>query len=475
VLLALALAALALAAAQHLAGAPFWHKDFNAYPLTLAAALLLAARELWPGSPRRPVVAAGLLSFALFVSNTRHLGSGDTAPSSALPFLVVRHGTLSLDPLPLQDPLPYWVAVREGRRWSQYPVAAGVLALPVFLPVALGRSARWESPEAAKIAASIMAALAVALVLATLLRLGAPRSFACLVTALFAAGSPMFSTASQALWQHAPGTLGIAGMLWALVRARERPGSAWIAGAFAGLACAARPSDVLVVAPFWTVLALESRPRALRFAVTAAIPIVLVALYNSYAFGAPWRTGYDYTDSPPFEASLHVFGLLFSPTRGLFLYVPWAAIALAGAVIGVRRERLHVASIVAASATVLLYSAWSIWWGGWCFGPRLLCDLMPLFAIACVPLADPARRWAVPALAATGAIAIGLHSFYAFGSGSRAARLAVEMGPAQQTMEWCRYPLFAPFTQCEASTYNAALPERQTGSDAGGLVSAGSP
>jgi hypothetical protein len=436
-LLATSLLALALVAAELFAAAPL-----HVYPFACIAAVLLAVGEILR-RPAREAVVAGALAFALFVSNARQLGSGDTLPAAAIPYLLIRNHTLSLDTLELPTPRPYWVALREGRAWSEYPVAAGVLAVPVFLPAVLGPSKPWDLPQADKLAAALFAALSVALVFAGLRRLGVPLAGSCLVTTLYAAGSPMLSVASQSLWQHGPSALGLAGMIWATLRSRERPTLAWAAGAFAGLACAARASDLLVVAPFWLATVLEDRRRALHFAVAAALPLALVAAYDSYAFGAPWRTGYDFTDTPRFSTDLHLGALLLSPTRGLLPFSPWVAIGITGCVVGARADRHFAALALGAAGTVLLYSAWSMWWGGVCYGPRLLCDLMPVFAIGCAPLLQTRRRWVWPALAATGAVAIFLHGFYAFASGHPAAVASAEVSGDREAMEWQRFPLAA--------------------------------
>ncbi len=442
-LLLLALAALGLVALELFLARPlwgaFWGRGLHGYLLAGLAAALLAARALLGPKPGNPAVVAGLLAFVLFVSNARQLGSGDTQPASALPFLLLRHGTLSLDPLDLPEPLPYWVAARGGRRWSEYPVAAGILAVPFFLPVALGPAGPWELDEPAKLAAAAMAALSVAFLLALLLRLGASLRFAALVTLLYAAGSPLLSVSSQGLWQHGPSTMALAAMLWATVRSRELPHTAWLAGLFSGVAIASRATDVLLVAPAWLALLLEDRRRALRFALGAAGPALLLVAYQTYAFGAPWRTGYDFVDAPSFTGQCHVLEMLISPTRGLFTYVPWALPALVGLGLLARRDRLCAALLAGTVATVVLYSAWGHWWGGWSFGPRLLSDLMPVLAIGCLPFARV--RWGPALLALTGAVAIYLHGFYAFHSGSPRAALVYEIRSPGEAMEWARHPL----------------------------------
>jgi hypothetical protein len=39
---------------------------------------------------------------------------------------------------------------------------------------------------------------------------------------------------------------------------------------------------------------------------------------------------------------------------------------------------------VAIACQVLLISAWGCWWGGWCWGSRLVVEIVPLCALLCV-------------------------------------------------------------------------------------------
>ena len=412
------------------------------YPAVAIAALALAGAE-WLGRRRASLVAA-CLALALFVSNARRIGSGDTVPATLLPYALVRHGTLALDlVLPVHESRPYWVSPGGGRLWSEYPVASGLLALPVYLPAVLGPHEPAAIAEAEKLSAALIAAVSVGFVLAILLALGAPLPFAALATLLYAAGSPVLSTSAQALWQHGPSALALSGMIWALLRARADRRFDGIAGLFAGVAVATRPTDVLIVAALWLALLVERRPAALRFALAAAGPAMLVAAYQTVAFGAPWRTGYDYA-APRFGAEQHLFELLLSPTRGLLLYVPWVLLSAIGIIMGLRRDRLYGAMGAGIAATIGLYAFWPMWWGGWCYGPRLLADLMPLFAAGLAPLAASPRRW-MPWLAVTGALAVLLHGSFVFNSRSERSRRLFAVDDEEAAMDWSRHPIPALF------------------------------
>ncbi len=77
-------------------------------------------------------------------------------------------------------------------------------------------------------------------------------------------------------------------------------------------------------------------------------------------------------------------GTLVSPSRGLFIYTPWVALALAAMPLVASRlapHRLIVWLLLALIPYFLLLSKYAVWWGGHCFGPRYWTDVIPLFAI----------------------------------------------------------------------------------------------
>jgi hypothetical protein len=94
-------------------------------------------------------------------------------------------------------------------------------------------------------------------------------------------------------------------------------------------------------------------------------------------------------------SGLAFLGLLLSPNRGLFVYAPVLVFSLLGMVSVWRRDGRWLLRLfmIALWATVILYSAESIWWGGWSFGPRVMTDLLPLFSLFLgVGLGEFARR-----------------------------------------------------------------------------------
>jgi hypothetical protein len=97
---------------------------------------------------------------------------------------------------------------------------------------------------------------------------------------------------------------------------------------------------------------------------------------------------------------LGLAGLLFSPSRGLLVYCPFVVFAAVG--IGAwwkgayrKFSWLLAVSAIFCVATLATVSAWPMWWGGHCWGPRLLTEMTPFLILLMVPAMDMviARRW----------------------------------------------------------------------------------
>src|ERR1039457_5635885 len=130
-----------------------------------------------PIRDRRRALLLGVIAFFVYNSNLRTIATGDSLPARFLPFAILGHGTLDLEPV-LEATSdghanPYWIVRSlQGRRVSMYPIVAPVLVTPVYAPAAAVLALRgWNERELEiagevmeKIAASAVAALAAALV-----------------------------------------------------------------------------------------------------------------------------------------------------------------------------------------------------------------------------------------------------------------------------------------------------------------------
>lgn len=267
---------------------------------------------------------------------------------------------------------------------SIFPPGVAFLAFPFFLPFVLAGA---EPLNLAVLVRVGHVAAATIEVIATLLLWSLMRRFvsarwALALVLLYFFGTSVRTIASQALWQHAGVHLAIAFALWLVLS--SRPVALWrelAAGVALGFGAVVRQTTGLLV-PF--LPAARIRATVLAF-VGAAIGVTPLLVYNALAFGNPLEQGYG---TKPFDTSplIGLYGLLVSPSRGLFVYEPYMVFAFATVVLlkpGRDFLELRLLSLVYAwAATAILYGTYAEWWGGRVFGPRFLDDLAPaLFAL----------------------------------------------------------------------------------------------
>jgi hypothetical protein len=264
---------------------------------------------------------------------------------------------------------------------SIFPPGVAILALPVLVPAVLAGVSPSDATAIlllGHLAAAILEAIAALLLWAVFRRFVSARWSVGLVLLYFLATS-VRTVASQALWQHAGVHLALAVALWLVLE--ERPLSrrrAFLAGLALGVGTVARQTTAVVLA------GIASRRTVLRAIAGFGIGIIPLLVYNAIAFGNPFEQGYG---SKPFDTPIPagLYGLLLSPSRGLFVYAPYLLFAVAALVLAWRASGEVAARLralgIAALATLLLYATYTEWWGGRVFGARFLDDLAPvLFA-----------------------------------------------------------------------------------------------
>jgi len=370
---------------------------------------LKAARR---GSGWRGSLFLGLALVFAYMVNGRELGTYDTISASLLPLRILRGDGIYIDSRRQGDvrfnfPLPDYVTVSHGRLVTLYPVAPALVALPFFAPqLAITDLYRpgWdrdrqasivESRWMAKRAMAVVVALAGVVLYRLLLVLGVGRAA---IPAVLAAclGSDLWTIGSQAPWQHGPAALSLVTAIallqpWPVGRLRLA-----LAGAFTALLVACRLMDVVFAAAIVIWLAWTDW-RVLRWFLPAPIlgGAALLA-YNLWFFdtilGGQAQLEQLHTKlhgvSSTWSGRLvdGMLGTLLSPNRGLLVFSPWIAVALATLIVPSVRRRLAANSLICALIASLIpflfiLSKYSVWWGGHCFGPRYWTDVIPLFAI----------------------------------------------------------------------------------------------
>jgi hypothetical protein len=271
----------------------------------------------------------------------------------------------------------------NDRVCSIFPPGMAVLALAFFAPFVLTGASPFDLGllvHGGHVVAAVVEILATLLLWSVLRRFAGPRWSLWLVLLYFLATS-VRTVSSQALWQHAGVHLAVSSALWLVLREEVISiGREVFAGVALGLGAVVRQTTALV-----TLGLTGLRLRLLAVLFGAAIGVAPLLAYNYYAFGSPLEQGYG---TKPFDTPgwLGLYGLLLSPSRGLFIYTPYVLFAFAALLRAWRwpgevATRLRWLSLVWVG-TLLLYATYAEWWGGRVFGSRFLDDLAPILFAA---------------------------------------------------------------------------------------------
>jgi hypothetical protein len=194
-----------------------------------------------------------------------------------------------------------------------------------------------------------------------------------------------------------------------LYRIRQREISQrwlWWAGGLLGLAVLTEFTALilLLILSLYVLWFLERKWEIAKLGL-GGLPFALVlGWYNASAFGSPFSSSYRYLgqfpeisntgflgfSQPSLEA---LWGVTFSPYRGVFFLSPFLLLAIPGFWYLLRSVRWRAEAVLWLSlvlAQVVLISAWYDWRGGYAIGPRNLLTILPFLML---PVAFCIRTW----------------------------------------------------------------------------------
>jgi hypothetical protein len=250
-------------------------------------------------------------------------------------------------------------------------------------------------------------------------RMGAASPTALCVSIVILFGTVVFPYATM-LFAHVPAALFL---LLAITLLEKRPVAAGIAAGLS-LSCFYVCAIAAAILPFAAFSPQSHRAhngialcslrlrgeKPFRF-ILGALPFgLLMAIYQWLCFGSPFRTAVEastpFTQKgllfgvirmPSMEA---LYGLTFSPYRGLFFVSPILLLALFGFV-KMKRNREFWAGVAIVTTFILAIASFHWWNGGFAFGPRYLVPIIPLLGIPMMA-AKPRLFWILPAILSVG-------------------------------------------------------------------------
>lgn len=367
----------------------------------------------------------------VFVLTRGQVVGGDSPGIAYLPASILRHGTLRLDPFINQNPFfdltrqPHYVVESMGHYYSKFSPVPSLLALPLYAisfwlqgypgPDITAEASRYIALS--RLSASLMAA-AIVVVVFLALRTAVRQSIALLLAGAYAFGTFTWASATNTLASQSSGELFLALSTLILARSEEQLRRlSWRAAASIGfclaMSVASRPQVLLAAGAMAVSAQLRAESKLGRVSlVVGGLPVViLVFIYNSWAFGSPLSTGYGQEAMAGWSTPLCVGlpGILLSPSNGLLFYAPlWLVSLWAGASLwqwrpsrrpGRTKTRdplvlLGRFAAVSVFIQLLLMSHWHAWHGGVAYNQRMLQEVHPLMVmlIAVAIRVDPSPR-----------------------------------------------------------------------------------
>ncbi len=279
----------------------------------------------------------------------------------------------------------------DGAAYSKTGYGASLFGVPLYaLALALPDLGLVQTTL---LTSAIAIALCGALVFLAARRLQYARGVSAVAALLFGLATPAWVYAKQ-FWSEPYSLLTLLAAFYLLLCYREEfhARDAALAALALGLAAATRVTNAALV-PFFALYGFQrawSDRRVRQGLVWFGLVLALVALsigwYNWMRYGNPLSTGYRADETFDNPILLGLYGLLFSPGKGLFIYVPFLAVLPWSAAVFYRRARSEFALIAAVVVFYLvLFSTWYYWWGGTNWGPRFLVPLLPFLVLWTLP------------------------------------------------------------------------------------------
>jgi hypothetical protein len=375
---------------------------------------------------RHPLeVESGLIfltcTFVYLANDVTNGGTKDSVPQSLLALNWIFNRQLNFDNFRgnyfFNAATWFFTESFNGHLTSAYPIGVAIITFPIYLIFAftlwlnqlthgslLGlelvsldlTSATFEPTRMLfeKIAATLVTAMSV-LIFYLSVRLKFARSICLLITFVYAFATSNWTISAQALWQHTASNLVVITIIFCLLKANRTIGTSrkiflLLTGIASGLLFGIRPTNS-IFAVTAIIYALSTYRQESIFLGIGLSSASFSMGWNFYYFGTFLIGGYS-NQSFLYSFTIKQFftsflGLLVSPSRGLIIFSPVILFAIPGVIQIAKQhrkqdEKLLLSMTFASILLFLNYCFISIWWAGWCYGPRFLTDTLPILCFS---------------------------------------------------------------------------------------------
>lgn len=275
----------------------------------------------------------------------------------------------------------------NGHIFNKFPPGSSLMAIPPVLAANLtGRHMSvlvFETWMHCVLAAFTLCAFFLIILFAARGFLGFQAAF--VVSLFMTLCSPAASTMGAAWWSTNSWVLFFSLAVLGVVR----KWNGYLNGALLFGVFLSRPTGAIPVVLFAVYLIAARGHQTLRTLVSLVLMSIGFLIYSMsefHTFLPPYYSPGGVLNYPSLKA---FFLLLFSPSRGLFVFFPQGLLILAGVILywnRIKSRLILILSLLSVFGLIILVSSHQHWWGGLSYGPRLLCETIPAWTIMAVLL-----------------------------------------------------------------------------------------
>jgi hypothetical protein len=299
---------------------------------------------------------------------------------------------------PMDDPSyphTYQLGNLNGNIVYVYPNGSSILSIPfVAFMNAVGttvfvdhRYSRSNELTIQKMLAALLMAILTCLVF-RIASLMLPTLPSTIIAVGFAFGTQVWSTGTRSLWSHTWYIMlgGVAAYQILSVELKRSAPRPMLLATVLSWMYFTRPTGAIPIVCVTVFVLLHHRETIAAFATTGFSWFAGFIAYSWLTFGEMvpgyYRTRFDLSHFP-----IGFYGSLFSPSRGLFIYVPVLGFLVYLIVRHWRtlpQRRVALLAITIAMGNLITVAAYPCWWGSFCYGARLMIDSLPWLALLAI-------------------------------------------------------------------------------------------
>lgn len=202
-------------------------------------------------------------------------------------------------------------------------------------------------------------------------------------------GTQVWSTASRAMWAHT-WFIFLGGLVAYSLLKREIGHKSFgpiVLATLLSWMYFVRPTGTIPIVCVSVYLLVYHRRGFVQYALTGGAWFAGFVAYSRFTYARSIPEYYLDSRMNPRGLATALPGILISPSRGLFVYVPIAGFVLYLLIRYWRNvpcKRLVMLALTIVALQIVTVAMWPWWWGGGSYGPRLLADAVPWLALIAV-------------------------------------------------------------------------------------------